>query len=124
MGQAGGSSMVLDGLASRVSAGAGVEAVAATRNPRTPLTVIYIAGDGRSGSTLLDRLIGACDGAFSCGELANLLNAVQSGEELCACGERAPACRFWAEVMRRWRGAVAHFEPDEYRRLQQRHERL
>ena len=34
--------------------------------------VLYIAGSGRSGSTILDRTLGQVDGFFSAGELCNL----------------------------------------------------
>jgi hypothetical protein len=89
-----------------------------------PLRVIYIAGDGRSGSTLLDRLIGAYPGVFSCGELGNLLQSTASSEQLCACGESARGCGFWHEVLRRWSLVVPDFTEREYRNLQRRYERL
>ena len=34
-----------------------------------PTTVLYVAGAGRSGSTLLDNLLGQIPGFFSAGEL-------------------------------------------------------
>src|SRR4051812_20334699 len=34
-----------------------------------PLDVLFIAGDGRSGSTLLARVLGQSTGAFSAGEV-------------------------------------------------------
>ncbi|HEY1771780.1 MAG TPA: sulfotransferase [Gammaproteobacteria bacterium] len=89
-----------------------------------PLRIIYIAGDGRSGSTLLDRLIGAYPGVFSCGELGNLLQSTASSEQLCACGDSARACGFWHEVLRRWSAMVPDFTEREYRGLQRRYERL
>jgi len=89
-----------------------------------PLKVIYIAGDGRSGSTLLDRLIGAYPDVFSCGELGNLLQSMGSTEEYCACSERAGECRFWQSVMRQWSRVVPGFSQEEYRMLQHRYERL
>jgi hypothetical protein len=94
------------------------------RDRDRPLRIIYIAGDGRSGSTLLDRLIGAYPGVFSCGELGNLLQSTASSEQLCACGDSARACGFWNEVLRRWSEAVPDFTEREYRSLQRRYERL
>lgn len=94
------------------------------RDRDRPLRVIYIAGDGRSGSTLLDRLIGAYPGVFSCGELGNLLQSTASSEQLCACGESARACGFWHEVLRCWSVMVPDFTEREYRGLQRRYERL
>lgn len=92
--------------------------------PMTPLKVIYIAGDGRSGSTLLDRLIGAYPGVFSCGELGNLLQSTASPEQICACGTRAQDCPFWRGVLARWSSEVPDFTEREYRSLQRRYERL
>jgi hypothetical protein len=92
--------------------------------PARPLMVVYIAGDGRSGSTLLDRLIGSYPGTFSCGELGNLLQSAAAPDEFCACGSLAGECDFWRKVLERWRGAVPGFSEREYRLLQLRYERL
>ena len=89
-----------------------------------PLKVIYIAGDGRSGSTLLDRLIGAYQGVFSCGELGNLLTSLRAEDQYCACGARTGECPFWKSVMRSWSSAVPGFSEQEYSALQHRYERL
>lgn len=91
---------------------------------RTSLKVVYIAGDGRSGSTLLDRLLGAYPGVFSCGELGNLLQSVNSPADYCACMFPAGECGFWRGVMRQWRASVPDFSEREYLELQRRFERL
>ena len=62
------------------------------------IDTVYICAAGRSGSTLLDLLIGAHPEAVSVGELLHLpknlaLNTV------CACGEPVAACGFWAQVV-------------------------
>jgi hypothetical protein len=57
--------------------------------------VVYIAGWGRSGSTLLQRLLGEVDGWFSAGELSLIWH-----NELCGCGAAAFECGFWAPVLR------------------------
>jgi len=101
-----------------------VVAAGPTRDRGKPLKVVYIAGDGRSGSTLLDRLIGAYPGVFSCGELNNLLQSTASPDQLCACGTRARDCGFWREILIRWSEAVPDFTEREYRGLQRRYERL
>jgi len=103
---------------------AAAEQAAAARDRDAPIKVLYIAGDGRSGSTLLDRLIGAYPGVFSCGELGNLLQSTNSTDEYCACSERARECSFWRGVMLEWSAAVPGFSQDEYRALQHRYERL
>jgi len=103
---------------------AAVEQASVAHDRNAPIKVLYIAGDGRSGSTLLDRLIGAYPGVFSCGELGNLLQSTNSTDEYCACSERARECSFWRAVMLEWSAAVPGFAQDEYRVLQHRYERL
>lgn len=91
---------------------------------RALLKVAYIAGDGRSGSTLLDRLLGAHPGVFSCGELDKLLVSVNSPTDYCACNSPAGECRFWRRVLREWRAAVPDFAEQEYLELQHRFEHI
>jgi hypothetical protein len=86
--------------------------------------VMYIMGSGRSGSTLLDRFAGANPEAVSCGELCNLVRAIRSPDEFCACGAKAADCLFWKSVMRRWKANVADHSIDEFERLRIRLERL
>jgi hypothetical protein len=121
--------MTMDDLGNPVTASPAGDtmpgAVAAPiRDRDRPLKVIYIAGDGRSGSTLLDRLIGAYPGVFSCGELGNLLESTASYEQLCACGSHAQQCGFWCSVLAHWSATVPDFTEREYRSLQRRYERL
>ena len=115
--------LAVDEFTSQMPAMAGAQ-TAAVRDRDVPLKVLYIAGDGRSGSTLLDRLIGAYPGVFSRGELGNLLQSTDSADEYCACSERARECLFWHGVMLKWGAAVPGFSQDEYRMLQHRYERL
>jgi sulfotransferase family protein len=67
----------------------------------TPLTVLYIAGSGRTGSTLLDRILGQLDGFFSAGELCNLWERGAVAHRKCGCGEPFPECPTWSAVLRR-----------------------
>jgi hypothetical protein len=68
----------------------------------SPTTVAYIAGAGRSGSTLLDLLLGRLDGWFSMGEFRHVWHAQRDGY-LCGCGERVVDCTVWSEVLTRSR---------------------
>jgi hypothetical protein len=61
-------------------------------------TVLYIAGSGRSGSTLLERMLGTLPGMVNVGELVDLSRRVIGLDELCGCGEPFSACPFWVEV--------------------------
>lgn len=75
-------------------------------------------GYGRSGSTLLDTMLGNHPEVESVGELANLHRARANGE-LCACRERAEDCPFWKEVWECWGEAAVGYDD-----LQGRFERL
>lgn len=63
-----------------------------------PFEWLYIAGYGRSGSTLLDTLLGAVETSFSAGELTHLYDDLTSGRA-CACGERLDICPVWANIL-------------------------
>jgi Sulfotransferase family len=62
------------------------------------IVVAFIGGYSRSGSTLLDRVLGRLSGAASTGELMNLtINSLQR-DRLCGCGEHFCRCHFWQAV--------------------------
>lgn len=61
-------------------------------------TVIYLAGFGRSGSTLVERTLGALPGLVNVGELIDLFRRVAPQDERCGCGEAFRACPFWSAV--------------------------
>ncbi|HEU0076850.1 MAG TPA: sulfotransferase [Longimicrobiaceae bacterium] len=63
-----------------------------------PATVIYIASDNRSGSTLLDQLLGGHPAAVSVGELRRLADFVRR-DEPCTCGLPVRECPFWGPVL-------------------------
>jgi hypothetical protein len=56
--------------------------------------VLYVAGSGRSGSTILDRTLGRVDGLFSAGELCNLWGRSLLARRRYGCGIPVPDC--WA----------------------------
>jgi hypothetical protein len=57
--------------------------------------VLYIAGYGRSGSTVLDVLLGGHPRVVSVGELVFLGSDWQSEDRKCACEEPYENCPFW-----------------------------
>jgi Sulfotransferase family len=60
--------------------------------------IVYIAGLGRSGSTVLDQLLGSQAGFFSAGELDSIWNGGVLEDAPCACRERFSSCAFWEKV--------------------------
>lgn len=61
-------------------------------------TVVYLAGSGRSGSTLLERTLGEMPGFVNVGELIDLFRRVAPEGERCGCGQPFAECPFWSGV--------------------------
>ncbi len=62
------------------------------------VSVLYLGGFGRSGSTLVERMLGAAPGWVNVGELVDLARSVAPGDELCGCGTPFSRCPFWSRV--------------------------
>jgi hypothetical protein len=67
--------------------------------PRTK--VLFIGGEGRSGSTVLERLLANEPGTCAIGEGKYLFERGIGSGELCGCGSPVPECEFWSEVGQR-----------------------
>ena len=76
--------------------------------------VLFIAGLGRSGSTLLDMLLGQIDGFCSTGELRFIWDRGFGQNQLCGCGKPFKECDFWMNVVRE---AFGGFENVNHERL-------
>ena len=50
-----------------------------------PVKVLFVGGFGRSGSTLLDNVLGQVDGFASCGEISYLWDRGLEQDRLCSC---------------------------------------
>jgi len=66
--------------------------------------VLFIAGSGRSGSTLLGQILGGIDGFFCAGELSDFWDRYVLENRLCACGEVFRSCKVWSRIIKE--GAV------------------
>jgi hypothetical protein len=62
--------------------------------------VLYIMGWGRSGSTIMDNLLGEIDGFFSAGELTYLWRRGLTEGRRCGCGEPVGDCHVWSSVLK------------------------
>jgi hypothetical protein len=88
-----------------------------------PLPVLYIGGLGRSGSTLVDRVLGQTPGVCSVGELVFLWERALSANELCGCGMPFDECPFWKEVGVTAFGGWDRIDPAALRARQRRVDR-
>lgn len=62
------------------------------------IQVIYIAGAGRTGTTLLDNVLGQIDGFFSGGELVSIWRRSFLQNRLCGCGDPFRSCSLWRAI--------------------------
>jgi hypothetical protein len=61
-------------------------------------TVLLIAGPGRSGSTLIERILGNQEGYFSVGEARYFWEYINNDHRLCGCGSILQDCVFWQQI--------------------------
>lgn len=86
-------------------------------SPESP-TLVYIAGSGRCGSTLLDILLGAHPDVQSTGELMRLIGGAGGASQTCACGLDIRVCPFWSAVESELGGPAALLELGKGSRLE------
>ncbi|CAN5702088.1 sulfotransferase [soil metagenome] len=63
------------------------------------MKVLSIIGMTRSGSTILDNLLGELPGFFSAGELHYLWQRGLTDRRTCGCGQTMVSCSVWSEVL-------------------------
>src|SRR5512139_803541 len=84
------------------------------KTQQKPLRVVYIAGVGRSGSTVLDSVLGNHPLIQSVGELSRLANDAWIQNFYCSCGKRSKECPFWVEVYEACFAADGNVSVEEY----------
>ncbi|MHB9145040.1 MAG: sulfotransferase [Symbiobacteriia bacterium] len=89
-----------------------------------PVRVLFIGGYGRSGSTLLDRLLGQIEGVTSLGELRHVWLRSFGEDQLCGCGAPFSECHFWSEVLQEAFGGFNRVDARAIERLKSRVDRV
>ncbi len=88
-----------------------------TERPNIPesnrVKVLYIAGSGRSGSTIIGNVLGQLEGFFSAGELRFIWERNLLENRLCGCGKPFGECCVWQEVLRRAFGGPENVDVSE-----------
>jgi len=83
--------------------------------------ILYIAGAGRSGTTLLAMLLGELPACVSVGEVRHMWQRGVRENQLCACGLPFAECPFWSAVGERafggWDAAEAARQVELLRRV-------
>ena len=85
---------------------------------RPVVTVLFLGGLGRSGTTLIERVLARADGVHALGELVFLWERALGENERCGCGEPFDACPFWRAVGKRAFGGWDRVDADAMRALQ------
>lgn len=82
-----------------------------------PLRVVYVAGSGHTGSTLLSLLMDVHPSIASVGEVSVKPKIRRRGDQLqqkCSCGALVPECPFWRGVSQRVSDDGFEFGPDNW----------
>lgn len=90
---------------------------------RQAVTVLYVGGTGRSGTTLLERIVAQASGFCAVGELSFLWERGLRADERCGCGEPFGCCPFWTQVGERAFGGWNALDLDEVTALQRQVDR-
>jgi UDP-N-acetylglucosamine transferase subunit ALG13 len=100
------------------------ELVAERLTPAAPrLRVLFIAGWGRSGSTLLARMLGQVPGVFAAGELRDIWLRGIIEDRRCGCGEPFRTCQTWGAIGEAAFGGWGELDIDEVASLRRRLDR-
>lgn len=89
-----------------------------------PVRVLFLAGSGRSGSTLLANVLGQVDGMVHVGELRYIWERGLLEDRLCGCGSRFSECSVWLAILTRAFGKAASVDPGGAIAAQQRETRV
>ncbi|MEM6821297.1 MAG: sulfotransferase [Verrucomicrobiota bacterium] len=85
---------------------------------QSSLSVLFIAGSGRSGSTLLDRLLGNLPETLSLGEVGNFGHfCLEPDDRPCSCGKPYNECCLWAPVTLVFKQTHPNVTPDSWQKL-------
>lgn len=84
----------------------------------TRTKILYIAGWGRSGTTVLDNLLGQVDGFVSTGELHQIWSRGLTQGRSCGCGVTLTECPFWQQVFQAGFGGIGNVDAAQVIRSQ------
>ena len=86
------------------------------------IKVLYIAGWGRSGSTILARILGQIDGFFHGGELRTIWLDGLKPKGICGCGVAVRECPVWTSVFDEGFGGIDKINRQEMTKLRRNSE--
>jgi len=81
------------------------------------IKILYVAGMGRSGSTLLTNLLHQIEGFSNIGELYYIWERGFQENRLCGCGVPFALCQFWEGIIQHAQQGLPDFDPQEMAQL-------
>lgn len=78
------------------------------------IKIVYIAGDGRSGSTLLDGILATVEGTLSIGEAHRFWVRYYEGDTNCGCDTAIQHCELWNAVAQKLEDSFPLVGPDYF----------
>jgi hypothetical protein len=87
---------------------------------RGKIRVLYIAGSGRSGSTIIGNILGQIDGFFNVGELRYIWDRSMIENRLCGCGTAFLKCGVWKKILQNAYGGVQQVDVQDTIRLREK----
>jgi len=88
------------------------------------IPVLFVAGTGRTGSTLVGNLLGSTPGAVSIGEVRHIWTRGLTQNWACGCGQPFDSCPFWTAVLVQAFGRTANLDLNRLRNSERRLLRL
>lgn len=79
------------------------------------MKIIYIIGDGRSGSTILDSVLGNNSNTISVGECARFWNRFYEKETFCGCSDKIEECILWSRIDKSIKTKYKNYCPESFR---------
>ncbi len=80
------------------------------------IKIIYIASNGRSGSTLLDLLLNTHSNIWTLGEFQALPWELLTPRQTCGCGEMVTDCLFWKNILEQYGDQLIKSQIHRFRR--------
>lgn len=74
--------------------------MSASTTSTDPVKVVFVAGTGRSGTTIISNVLGQLPGCFAAGEVRYAWTRGMAHDHLCGCGRPFGECPLWTSVVR------------------------
>jgi len=79
--------------------------------------ILYILGCTRSGTTIVNRILGQLDGFFSAGETYQIWQRSVLGDRYCGCGQRFHECDVWRSIFEEAFGGLGGVDAESLQRM-------